>query len=149
MFTNILIPTDGSALSEKAAQKGIDLAKALQTRITVLHVAVPLFIYPLEMGMMPPLDPRLENDVEKAIQIAGETYLDRICALAAAAGLAYDRLLVKDHDVWKGIVETAQKQGCDLIVMGAHGRRGWSAFMLGSVANKVLSQSKIPVLIYR
>jgi len=149
MFTNILIPTDGSALAEKTARKGVDLAKVLQARITALHVAVPLFIYPLEMGMMPPLDQRLENDVGKAIQTAGETYLDRICALAATAGLACDRLLLKDHDPCKGIVETAQTQGCDLIVMGAHGRRGWSAFMLGSVTNKVLSQSKIPVLVYR
>ena len=91
----------------------------------------------------------LENDAGKAIQVAGETYLDRICALAATAGLACDRLLLKDHDPWKGIVETAWTKECDLIVMGAHGRRGWSAFMLGSVTNKVLSQSKIPVLVYR
>ena len=149
MFTNILIPTDGSGLSEKAAHKGIGLAKMLQARITALHVAVPPLIYPLEMGMTPPLGSHLENDVEKALQVAGETYLDRICALAATAGLACDRLLVKDNDPWKGIVETAQTQGCDLIVMGAHGRRGWSAFMLGSVTNKVLTQSKIPVLVYR
>ncbi len=149
MFTNILIPTDGSELSEQAAHAGIGLAKALQARITALHVVIPPHIYSLEMGMMPPLDQRLEEEAEKAARAAGEIYLDHICAAATAADLACERLLVKDNDPWKGIVETAQTKKCDLIIMGAHGRRGLSAFMLGSVTNKVLSHSKIPVLVYR
>jgi len=148
MFTNILIPTDGSELSEKAAYAGIGLARTLRARITALHVVIPLDIYPLEMGIMSP-NGDLVAEAEKAARAAGETYLDHICVAATAADLACERLLVKNSDPWKGIVETAQKQGCDLIVMGAHGRRGWSAFMLGSVTNKVLSQSKIPVLVYR
>lgn len=149
MFTNILIPTDGSELSQKAVNAGIDLAKALQARITALHVVVLPSVYPLEMGMMPPLGEHVEDNVEKALQAAGETYLDRICMAAAAAGLACDRLLVKNNDPWKGIVETAQTKRCDLIIMGAHGRRGLSALVLGSETNKVLSHSKIPVLVYR
>ena len=149
MFTNILIPTDGSELSEKAVNAGIDLAKTLQARITALHVVVPPPVYPLEMGMMPPLGERVEENVEKALQAAGETYLDHICMAAAAAGLVYDRLLVKNNDPWKGIVETAQTKRCVLIIMGAHGRRGLSALMLGSETNEVLSHSKIPVLVYR
>jgi len=149
MFTNILIPTDGSELSKQAAHDGIGLAKTLRARITALHVVVSPHIYPLEMGMMPPLDPRLEEEAEKAVRAAGETYLDHICVAATAADLACERLLVKDNDPWKRIVETAQTRKCDLIIMGAHGRRGLSALMLGSVTNKVLSHSKVPVLVYR
>lgn len=149
IFTNILIPTDGSELSQKAVNAGIDLAKALQARITALHVVVPAPVYPLEMGMMPPLGERVEENIEKALQAAGETYLDHICMAAAAAGLVCDRLLVKNNNAGKGIVETAQMKRCDLIIMGAHRRRGLSALMLGSETNEVLSHSKIPVLVYR
>ena len=149
MFTNILIPTDGSEFSEKAINHGIDLAKVLQARITALHVIVVPPIYPLEMGVIPSLDTRMEDGIEKAHRATGESYLDRICMAAAAVGLACDRVLVKNNDAWTGIVETAQTKKCDLIIMGAHGRGGLSALVLGSVTSKVLSHSKIPVLVYR
>ncbi len=149
MFKHILIPTDGSEFSGKVVKEGIALAKALDARITAVHIVVSHRLSPFDLGMVAALDERVEKEVEQAFQAAGETYLDRIQKAAEAADMTCDRVLLRGEEPWKGIIETANNKGCDLIMMAAHGRRGISALLLGSETNKVLTHSKIPVLVYR
>lgn len=147
MFKHILIPTDGSELSGKAINAGVALARILKIKITGVHVAPATYvIYYSEMG---PIDTRTEDELRETSRVEGGKYLDRIETAARAAGVTFERMLAESDDPWRGIIECAEKKGCDLIVMAAHGRRGLSALVLGSETNKVLTHTKIPVLVYR
>lgn len=147
MFKNILLPTDGSELSEKAAQRAVALANLLSAKVVALHV-VPanLGIY---YGEAVWVDDKLQLQLREAAQAEGNKYLDRIETAARAATVPCERALPEAASPWKGIVETAESKGCDLIVMAAHGRRGLAAVVLGSETNRVLMHSTIPVLVYR
>jgi nucleotide-binding universal stress UspA family protein len=150
MFKHILIPTDGSEFSAKVVKDAVALAKAVKAKITAVHVVVPPRFTPLDFSaFVMALDDRVEKHVAQAFQSAGEKYLNRIQAAAEAAGVAFNRVVLTSGEPWKGIIKTADKKGCDLIVMAAHGQRGLSALLIGSETNKVLTHSKIPVLVYR
>lgn len=148
MFKNILIPSDGSELSEKAIENGVVLAKTLKAKVTGVHV--------LQIPYIPPpgdaygvFDPNLQLRIEEAAHAEAERILAHIEAEARKAGVPFERVLVEYVPPWKGILEAAEKHRCDLILMAAHGRRGILALVLGSETNKVLTHSKIPVLVYR
>jgi nucleotide-binding universal stress UspA family protein len=147
MFTNILIPTDGSEFSEKVVKDGIDLARAMGARITALHAYPKHRISPY--GEFGPSDEVVEKQVTETALRDGNRFLDRIEAAAKPGGVKVDRVIVQDDNAWEAIIQTAAAKGCDLIMMAAHGRRGLSALVLGSETNKVLTHSKIPVLVYR
>lgn len=147
MYKHILLPTDGSELSLRAAKSVIDLAKALNARVTAVHVyPVKFTVYYGELSWV---DERLEMTAREATQREGKKFLDQIAAVANSASVPFNGLLLEDENVWKSILETAERKGCDLIAMAAHGRRGLAAVLLGSETNKVLTHSKIPVLVYR
>ena len=147
MFKHILIPTDGSQLSEQAATAAIRMAKALGSRVTVLHV-VP---EPNGGG----LDAWTHDDKQfaahlgKVLASRGNEYLETLCDLARGAGVACDCALVHGESAHAEILVEARSRGCDLIVMASHGRRGISAIVLGSETVKVLTHSAIPVLVVR
>lgn len=147
MFKNILIPTDGSEHSEKVATDGVELAKALNAKIVAVHVIQ--FPYVAAGGEPGAISPNLVVEVHEALRADGNRYLDRIRALAEAAGVPFERVLLEDRPPWKGILEAAEKYRCDMIMMAAHGHRGIIALVLGSETYKVLTHSKIPVLVYR
>jgi nucleotide-binding universal stress UspA family protein len=147
MFKHILIPTDGSELSAKAIKAGVALAKTLGAKITGLHVYPARFA--IYYGELAWTDDRLEMSVREAAQKEGNAFLDHVESAAKAAQVKHERLLFESESPWRGIIETAERKGCDLIVMAAHGRRGLAAVVLGSETNKVLTHSKIPVLVYR
>jgi len=147
MFTNILIPTDGSEFSEKVVKDGIDLARAMGARITALHAYPKHRISPY--GEFGPSDEVVEKQVTETALRDGNRFLDRIDAAAKPGGVKVDRVIVQNDNAWEAIIHTAAAKGCDLIMMAAHGRRGLSALVLGSETNKVLTHSKIPVLVYR
>lgn len=147
MFKRILIPTDGSELSERTAQSGVALARALNAKVTGLHV-MPLN-FALSYGEMVLADESLEQEMRERARAEGNKYLDRVQAAAESAGVPFERVLNASIFVWKGIVDTALEKSCDLIVMAAHGRRGLAALVIGSETNKVLTHTKIPVLVYR
>jgi nucleotide-binding universal stress UspA family protein len=147
MFTNILIPTDGSEFSEKVVKDGVAAARAMGARITALHAYPRYRMSPY--GEFGPGDDVVEKQVTENAIRDGNLYLDRVEAAAKAAGVKVERVIVKHDHPWEAIVETAREKGCDLIMMAAHGRRGLSALVLGSETNKVLAHSKIPVLVYR
>ncbi|SRR5581483_92989 len=147
MFKHILIPTDGSELSEKAVRAGVSMAKTLGAKITALHVYPTVFA--LYYGELAWTDDRLQMDLRETAQKEGNKFLEHVQSLADAARVPCERILLENENPWRGIIETAERKVCDLIVMAAHGRRGFSALVLGSETNKVLTHSTIPVLVYR
>lgn len=147
MYKNILIPTDGSEFSEKVLTDGVALAKLCGAKVTGVHV-YPSFHIPAEAAYV-------VSDLQSPAELTGRAkakareFLDRIEAAVRAAGLEFEGVALQDDLIWRGIIATATKNGCDLIAMAAHGRRGLAALVLGSETNKVLTHSKIPVLVYR
>ena len=145
MYRHILIPTDGSELAEQAVTNGLSLAKSLGAKVTVIIVeepnwlAVPSFA---EHGAFEELG-KLTEQIKKYVASA----LNRAADAAKQAGVPCDTIQVKDAQPYQAITATAADKGCDLIVMASHGRSGLSAVVLGSVTNKVLTHTKIPVLV--
>jgi len=145
MYKNILIPTDGSELGGKAVTHGINVAKALGAKITALTVTEPFPVFAV--------DPEVLTDTpatyEKHAKQHAEATLSKVSDAAKAAGVACHIVRAEGAHPFEAIIKTAQEQGCDLILMASHGRRGVSAIVLGSETLKVLTHSKIPVLVYR
>jgi nucleotide-binding universal stress UspA family protein len=145
MYKNILIATDGSELAGKATQHGIALAKAIGAKITVLTVSTPFHVFTL--------DPQVVEDTEaQYIQRMRESrakMLSAIANTAKASGVVCETVHLEHEHPYQAIIDTAKAKGCDLITMASHGRRGVSAIVLGSETVKVLTHSKIPVLVHR
>lgn len=145
MYKHLLIPTDGSDLADKAVRHGIALAKATGAKITALTVSEPFHVIAVEPAM-------LEDTPEsyrKRTEAHATKILGAVAARAKAAGILCERVHVPDEHPYKAIIDTARSEGCDLIVMASHGRGGMSAIIVGSVTLKVLTHTKIPVLVYR
>jgi nucleotide-binding universal stress UspA family protein len=147
MFKNILIPTDGSKLSERAIKSGIVFAKSIKAEVTGCYVVEPF--QPYYFGDYIPPDMPTPKEFERHAREAGEKYLGHIAAAARAAGLKYRGSVVMADTPYAGIISAAKKGKCDLIFMASHGRSGLSGVLLGSETHKVLTHSKIPVLVYR
>jgi nucleotide-binding universal stress UspA family protein len=145
MYANILIATDGSELAGKAVQDGIALAKRIGAKATVLTVSLPFHIFTTDTQMI--------EDTPAQYQVRMQKHTEIILAAAAraahAAGVACETVHVEHEHPYRAIIDTAGSKGCDLIVMASHGRHGISAIVLGSETVKVLTHSKIPVLVHR
>lgn len=146
VYRRILIPTDGSELCRNAAQKGIEFARETGAEIVAFH-AVPATSYMLytESG---PSDLMVEQ-FEKEAQARGDRLTREIAGLAEQAGVKADTLCLANDHPWEGIIEAATSKHCDLIFMASHGRKGLSALLLGSETTKVLTHTRIAVLVYR
>ena len=145
MFKHILVPTDGSPLSESAARNAVQFAKSISARVTSITVSVPFHVFST--------DPVMVTDTESVYQkdcnIRAAKYLDAIGTLAKAAGVTFEGIHVFHEHPHVAIIDAAGKKGCDVICMASHGRKGLSALVLGSKTVKVLTHSKIPVLVWR
>ncbi len=145
MYKHILIPTDGSPLSESALRQGIALARTLGAKVTALNVSLPFHNLALDPAMVTATPAQYEQDcralAEKALGVAK--------AEAGVAGVACETVHLTEDYPYQAIIETARTKGCDLIFMASHGRRGVSALLLGSETSKVLTHSKVPVLVCR
>ena len=147
MYKHILIPTDGSKLSDKAVEAGVEFARFIHARVTGF-TAVPEYQVPSEAELMSKHAISLadyERDAKKQAEIALQTIADR----ARAAGVDYDAEFTQSDRPHEAIIRAAEKHGCDLIFMASHGRRGITGLLLGSETQKVLAHSKVPVLVYR
>jgi nucleotide-binding universal stress UspA family protein len=145
MYSNILIPTDGSELSSKAVQHGIALAKAIGARATVLTVVTPFHVLTTDTQMVEDTPAQYKARMREHTEKISGT----LARAAQAAGVAYELIVVDHEHPYRAIIDTAESQSCDLIVMASHGRHGVAAIVLGSETVKVLTHSKIPVLVYR
>lgn len=149
MYKHILVPTDGSALSDKAVAAAIKLAKLAGARITAFHAIEP---YPLQGAYAAEASGVAELQPEIFAQRSAEyakRVLDAVASAAAAANVQCATRSATSRSASQAIIEEARKENCDLIVMASHGRRGLEGFLLGSETQKVLTHSTIPVLVYR
>ena len=147
MFKHILVPTDGSKLSQKAVKEAIELAKETSAKVTALHVYPKVAGSPY--GTFGPAEDVLEEAHKNQARAEGDALFAGIRKLTDAAGVTLDSVLVESNDVWKQVIATAKKKKCDLICMASHGRRGFSGVLLGSETHKVLTHSDLPVLVLR
>jgi nucleotide-binding universal stress UspA family protein len=147
MFKHIMIPTDGSELSDKAIDAGVAFAQEVNARVTGF-TAVPEYKVPSEIELMSRHGVSLEQ-YERQARVQAETALQKIADRARAAGVAYDAEFVQSDIPHEAIVRAALQRGCDLIFMASHGRRGISALIHGSQTQGVLTHSTIPTLVYR
>ncbi len=145
MFKHLLIATDGSELSNKAVEQGLSLARGLGAKVTVVTVTEPFAAsIPAEVAVV-----FSREDYEKAVVSSAERILQSVSAAAAANGVPCETVHVKNQYPAEGIINLATTRECDLIVMASHGRRGIPRLVLGSEANRVVTQSTVPVLICR
>lgn len=145
MFTHILLPTDGSELSAAAMRQGVHFARSIGAKVTGLCV-VPLmhtFFYETKIPKT-----TLEQ-TDRSLKRLAEEWLAALQEEAADAGVACETLYAQHDSPCEEIIRVAEARGCDLIMMASHGRRGVKAFLLGSETQKVLTHSKVPVLVYR
>jgi nucleotide-binding universal stress UspA family protein len=145
MYKNILIPTDGSELANKAVEHGIVLAKAISAKITVVTVTLPFHVFTLD----PQVVEETSNQYKERIQRHANGTLSAVATKAKAAGVPCDIIHLEHEHVYQAIIDSAKAKDCDLIAMASHGRRGVSAMILGSETFKVLTHSRIPVLVHR
>jgi len=144
MFSRILVPTDGSDLTQKAVATAIGLSKALGAKLFTLSVKEP-FPYSA-ISEMQPVPPQEFFDAQE--RIASER-VNAVREACSGAGQACEAHTVEAVHPWEAIIEHAKNNSCDLIVMSSHGRRGVTALLLGSETQKVLTHSSIPVLVVR
>jgi nucleotide-binding universal stress UspA family protein len=145
MFKHILLPTDGSKLSEGAIFRGIELARQVGASVTGLYVAPDFHILAYRLASIE------DNKAEFAIDRAetATRYLDFISRIAAEARVPCDTVTeVSDHP-YQVICRVVEKAGCDLIVMASHGRRGVVGLLLGSETQRVLTHTRVPVMVWR
>ncbi len=145
MYRHILLPTDGSELSQRAALYGVNLAKSLNAAVTAISVTAPWQTIAIgEIAIAVP-----EADYEARAETNARNFLKPVADAAAAAGVDCKTVHVRNGNPYEAIIDTADARGCDLIVMGSHGRSGLTKLLLGSETIRVLTHSKIPVLVYR
>ncbi len=149
MYKHILLPTDGSALSDKAVAAAIKLAEVLGARITAFHAIEPYPLqgaYAAEASGVAELQPEIfaERSEEYAKRV-----LEAVGGAAAAANVPCATAYATSRSASTAIIDKAREEKCDLIIMASHGRRGLEGFLLGSETQKVLTHSLIPVLVYR
>jgi nucleotide-binding universal stress UspA family protein len=148
MFRHILVPVEGSELSSGAAKRACAFAREVGARLTFYHAKpalLPALVSgePVLGGMTAP------EDLRAAWEGRAQAILEKAAQAAQDAGVSCATLSTESDSPYEGIIAAAESQGCDLIFMSSHGRRGASALLLGSETQKVLTHCKIPVLVYR
>lgn len=147
MFKNILLPTDGSPLAQKAVVQGVALAKAVGAKVTGFFAAPPatpiVYRHHLPVGFVQP------GEHEQLIAKMVADYLGFIEQTAKEAGVPFEGVHKTDDFPADAILATAASKNCDLIVMATHGHGGLRGVFIGSVAQKVLNQAKVPVMTVR
>jgi nucleotide-binding universal stress UspA family protein len=145
MYKNILIATDGSSLSARAVEHGTNLAKAVGATVLLHTVAERFHVFALEDDELGGTPASFREHMQKhAMRTLAEA-----SEIARKIGVDATTLHMEDDAPYQAIIRTAEGQRCDLIVMASHGRGGVAALFLGSETMKVLSHSKIPVLVVR
>jgi len=147
MYKNILVATDGTRLSGKAITQAVALAKALGARLTAFYASpdYPLPVY-AEGAIVEPMSRR---EYAAICKDEADRILGAVAAKAKSARVALNAVHVVNSTPWRAILAAARRHRCDAIVMASHGRRWVSALLLGSETQKVLTHSKIPVVVVR
>ena len=144
MFKRILVPTDGSDITAKAIDTSVELARSLGAVLHTIRVKEP---FPSSaISEMQPTPPQEFFDAQERI---AASRVHAVVDLCRKAGVPCQAHTVEALHPWEAIIDHAKRMQCDLLVMASHGRRGVSALLLGSETQKVLTHSKVPVLVVR
>ena len=144
MFKHILIPTDGSDLAQRALPVALEQAKLQGARITAVSV---IDLYPY-IGAIEVMPTGIEG-WQEAIRAQAESALQGVADAARAAGIECNTAVQEDTLAWRGMLAVAEREHADLIIMSSHGRSGLGSALLGSQTARVLSHTKIPVLVVK
>ncbi len=147
MYKNILVPTDGSALSRSAISAAVKLAKSIGAKVTAVYAAPPAT--PLVYKKLLPVGYGTSTEHAAAIRKSAEHYLGVVEKAAKAAKVPYKLISTTSDFPADVILATAKKEKCDLIFIASHGERGLTRALLGSQTQKVISGSKVPVFVHR
>ncbi len=147
MYKNLLVATDGSKLSDKAVEHAVDLAKAVQAKLTAFYAAPDYPMPAYADGVV--YEPVSKKEYTRLAEADAKKILDGVSRKAAAEGVPCATMHAIASAPWEAILAAAKKAKCDAIVMASHGRRGMSALLLGSETQKVLTHSKVPVIVVR
>lgn len=147
MYKNILLATDGSKLSGKAVTHGLELAKAVGAKVTAFYAAPDYPMPAYADGVV--YEPVSRKEYAKLAAQDAEKVLEEVVAAATKAEVECKSTYAIAAAPWEAILDAAKKNKCDAIVMASHGRRGISAVLLGSETQKVLTHSKLPVIVVR
>jgi nucleotide-binding universal stress UspA family protein len=144
MFKHILVPTDGSALSKMAIDGAIDLAQSVGARITA-YACLPLYPYSpfADVAVEPP------DDFHQRAEREAREHLREVELAAETVGVACTSVTSVQSAPYLGIIEAAEEGKCDVIFMASHGRRGLGSILIGSETQRVLTHTRIPVIVYR
>jgi nucleotide-binding universal stress UspA family protein len=147
MFRHVLIPTDGSSVTAKAVKAGITFARETGAKVTGYCAVEPVYSQIYGEGYMM-AGKSIASQEKKARRIA-ERHVAAVGKLAKAAGVPFQGHVSRADSPHVGIIGAAKKRRCDVIFMASHGRRGLAGLVMGSVTHKVLTHTRIPVLVYR
>ena len=145
MFKHVLLPTDGSELSEAAIKEGVQFAKGVNAKVTGFSVMPEFHVVTYKTEMLEDT----KGEFARNSKADADQFLAVVEKTAKAAGVACDVDVATSDNPYEAIIKAAKDKGCDLIMMASHGRKGMQGLLLGSETNKVLTHSKIPVLVYR
>ena len=148
MYRQILIPTDGSELANKAVEAGTDYARESGAKV-VFFTAVPEYQPPSEGEVMARKRIKSISEYEEDSEAAARAILDKAAVLAKDANIAFDTDFARSDRPSEAIIAAAKRHDCDAIFMASHGRKGLPALWYGSRTHEVLTHSDIPTLVYR
>jgi nucleotide-binding universal stress UspA family protein len=147
MYSHLLVPTDGSKLSDKAVTHAISLAQALKAKVSFFYASPDYPLPAYAEGVV--YESVSKKEYALLARKEADQVLGRATTKATTAGVECARMHSIANSPWEAILAAARKAKCDVIVMASHGRSGLSAMLLGSETQKVLTHSKLPVLVVR
>jgi len=148
-YKHIMLPIDGSDPSRKAEKECIAFAKSIGAKVTAIHVVSHFHLHFQPWATPKSVHTKIEKEHEEEAKEIAQKVVSAIVARAKEKGVQCDGLVVVGDHPYEEIISSAENRKCDLIMMASHGRRGLDAVLLGSETVKVLTHSKIPVLVVR
>lgn len=148
-YKHIMLPVDDSELSRKAEKECIAFAKSIRAKVTAIHVVSHFHLHFQPWATPKSVHTKIEKDHEEEATEIAQKMISALTKRAKADGVECDGLVVVGDHPYEEIINNAENRKCDLIMMASHGRRGLDAVLLGSETVKVLTHTRIPVLVVR
>jgi len=148
-YKHIMLPVDGTELARKAEKECIAFAKSIGAKVTAIHVVSHFHLHFQPWATPKSVHTKIEKEHEEEAKEIAQKVVSAIVARAKEKGVQCDGLVIVGDHPYEEIISSAENRKCDLIMMASHGRRGLDAVLLGSETVKVLTHTKIPVLVVR